>query len=72
MCRIQTGHIQATNIAVEDNLGEVTITAVYCHPKHNTKHNEYEHFFKTLGHSFEAKKHIQGVQTHDNKLTRTP
>jgi len=45
-------HLQATTIAVEDNLGEVTITAAYCPPKHNTKLAEYENFFKTLGHRF--------------------
>jgi hypothetical protein len=47
-------HIQATTIAIEDNLGEITITAVYCPPKHNNKYNEYERFFKTLGHRFIA------------------
>ena len=26
-------HLQATTIAVEDNLGEVTITAAYCPPQ---------------------------------------
>jgi hypothetical protein len=49
-------HIQATNITVEDNLGELTITAVYCPPppKNNTKYDGYELFFKTLGHRFIA------------------
>jgi hypothetical protein len=39
---------------VEDNLGEVTISAAYCPPKHNTKFAEYASFFKTLGHRFLA------------------
>ena len=47
-------YLQATSIAVEDNLGEITITAAYCPPKHNTKLAEYENFFKTLGHRFIA------------------
>jgi len=47
-------HIQAPSIVLEDNSGELTITAVYCPPKHNTKSDDYERFFQTLGHGFIA------------------
>jgi hypothetical protein len=47
-------HIQAASISVEDNLEALTITAVYCPPKHNNKYDEYERFFKTLRHRFIA------------------
>jgi len=47
-------HIQATSIVLEDQMGEITITAVYSPPKHNTKTIEYEQFFQTLGHLFIA------------------
>jgi hypothetical protein len=62
---------------VEDNLDELTITGVYCPSKHNTKYDEYERFFKTLGHRFiaggdyNAKKCLLGFQTHDYKRKRT-
>ena len=66
-------YLQTTSIAVEDYLGEVTITAAYCPPKHNTKLAEYENFFKTLEHrfiaggDFNAKNTAWGVQTHDKR-----
>jgi hypothetical protein len=69
-------HIQATSIAVEDNLDALTITAVYSPPKHNTKYDEYERFFKTLGYRFKArgdynaKKCLLGLLTHDYNRKR--
>ena len=30
-------HTQATNIAIEDNTGETTFSAIYCLPKHQNK-----------------------------------
>jgi exonuclease III len=41
-------HIQVTSIILEDQMGEITATAVYSPPKHNIKTIEYEHFFQTL------------------------
>jgi len=35
-----------------DNIGEITISAIYCPPKHNNKYEDYDHFFKTLGNRF--------------------
>jgi len=35
-------HIQATSIGLEDQMGEITVTAVYIPPKHNIKTIEYE------------------------------
>jgi exonuclease III len=49
-----TEHIQATSVVLKDNLGELTITAVYSPPKHNIKTIDYERFFQTLGHRFIA------------------
>jgi hypothetical protein len=55
---------------VEDYLGELTITAVYCPPKHNTKCDEYERFFKTLGHRFIAGSDYNAKNTSwDSRLT---
>jgi len=47
-------NIQATSIVLEDQMGEVTVTAFYNRPKHNIKTIEYEQFFRTLGHRFIA------------------
>jgi hypothetical protein len=47
-------HIRATGIVLEDQMGEITVTAVYSPPKHNIKTIEYKQFFQTLGHRFIA------------------
>jgi hypothetical protein len=47
-------HLEATSIAMEDYSGESTISDVYCPPKHSTKYDGYERFFKTLGHQLIA------------------
>ena len=70
--------IQATSIVLEDQMGEITVTAVYSPPKHNRKTTEYEQFFQTLGHRFiaggdyNAKKHVLGRQNNYNQRARTP
>jgi len=72
-------HSQATSIVLEDQMGEITVTAVYnSPPKHNIKTIEYEQFFQTLGHRFiaggdyNAKKHVLGRQNNYNQRARTP
>jgi exonuclease III len=49
-------HTQETSIVLEDQMGEITVTAVYSPPKHNihVETIEYEHFFQILGHRFLA------------------
>jgi exonuclease III len=51
-CRYE--NIQATSIAIEDNTGETTVSAIYCPPKHHNKYDDYDRFFKTLGNRFIA------------------
>jgi len=48
------GHIQATSIAIKDDIGELNIAAVYSPPKHVIKEADYTRFFRTLGHRFVA------------------
>lgn len=48
----QTEQIQATNVVVEDWLGPLTISAVYCPPKHKIKENDFALYFKTLENRF--------------------
>lgn len=45
-------HIQATSVTIDDWTGPLTITAVYCPPKHTIKENMFTDFFKSLGHRF--------------------
>lgn len=47
-------HIQATSIRVETLPYNLTITAVYCPPRHNIKREQYEEFLQTLGPKFIA------------------
>ncbi|PNF19341.1 putative RNA-directed DNA polymerase from transposon X-element [Cryptotermes secundus] len=45
-------NIQATSVVVQEHSSEITISSIYCPPKHNNKHKDFEHFFKTLGNNF--------------------
>jgi exonuclease III len=45
-------NIQATSISLEDNIGETTVSAIYCPPKHDNNYEDYDRFFKTLGNCF--------------------
>ena len=47
-------NIHATSISLEDSIRETTVSAIYCPPKHNDKHEDYDRFFKTLGNRFIA------------------
>jgi transposase len=47
-------HLQAASIVIEDYQGSMTISAIYCPPKHKNKKTEFDHFFKTLGNKFIA------------------
>jgi len=47
-------HIQATRIALRDDVGELNIAAVYSPPKHVIKEVDYTRFFHTRGHRFIA------------------
>jgi hypothetical protein len=40
-------NIQAARIAIEDNTGETTVSAIYCPPKHHNKYDDYDRFFNT-------------------------
>lgn len=44
--------LQATSVIIEDELSPLTISAIYCPPKHNNKKEDYEEFFQTLGNKF--------------------
>jgi len=47
-------HIQATSIALNDEVGELNIAAVYSPPKHTIREVDYIRFFHTLGHRYIA------------------
>jgi exonuclease III len=47
--KYEENHLQATSIKVGTLPYELTISAVYCPPRHNIKKEQFEHFFCTLG-----------------------
>lgn len=49
-----TERLQATSVNIEDKTGTITISAIYCPPKHINTKQHYEHFFQTLGNKFIA------------------
>jgi hypothetical protein len=50
--KYQQEHLQATSIVVEENSRTITISAVYCPPKHIIKKEQFEIFYHTLGARF--------------------
>jgi len=52
--KYQHEHIQATNIVIEDWYGPITVSAIYCPPKHTIKETHFSQFFQLLGHRFIA------------------
>ena len=57
-------HLQATSITVEDWVGPLTITAIYCPPKHTIKADQFQHFYTSLGHRFLAGGDYNTKHTH--------
>jgi hypothetical protein len=47
-------YLQASSIVLEDWLGPITLSAVYCPPRHIISQNQFERFFNTLGNRFIA------------------
>lgn len=47
-------YLQATTVCVNDTLGQVTISAVYCPPKYNNKKEHFENYLKSLGSKYIA------------------
>lgn len=50
----KTDHIQATSIQVNKLPRPITVTALYCPPRHKISKNQFSQFFKTLGPTFMA------------------
>lgn len=46
--------IQATNIVVYDWISNITVSALYCPPRHTIKESQFCEYFNTLGHRFIA------------------
>lgn len=50
--KYEEDYLQATTVVVEDWAGPLTISAVYCPPRHNISHQQFSMFFNTLGPRF--------------------
>jgi hypothetical protein len=58
-------------MVLEDHIEEISVTAVYSHPKHNIKTTDYEHFLQTLGHRFTAGGDYNAKNTYWGSRTTT-
>lgn len=50
----ETEHIQATSITVRDGIGNITVAAVYCPPKHSISEQQFQNFYDSFGQRFIA------------------
>src|SRR5436190_1777997 len=50
--KFQEDYLQATSVMVEDWAGPLTVSSVYCPPRHNISHEQFTMFFDTLGTRF--------------------
>ena len=69
----KTPHIQSTTISIKDHHGALSVSSIYCPPRHSIKKVQYEHFFNTLGSryivggDFNAKHNLWGSRTFNPK-----
>lgn len=70
--KFQHEHIQATNIVIEDWTGPITISAVYCPPKHIIKTGQFLQLFQSLGHRFIAGGDFNAKHPHWGSRLTTP
>lgn len=47
-------HFQATSSIVQDWMGQITLSAIYCPPKHTIKEVQFKTHFEALGNRFIA------------------
>jgi len=52
--KYEKDYLQATTVVVEDWLGPLTISAIYCPPKHTIKMEQFDDFYNSLGNRFIA------------------
>jgi hypothetical protein len=75
--KYEENHLQATSIKVRTLPYELTISAMYCPPRHNIKKKQFKHFFCTLdqrflaGGDYNSKKHLMGLNTNCYRRQRT-
>lgn len=70
--KFEQAHIQATSIMVDDWNGPISISAIYCPPKHNIKEQQFTTYFDTLGAhlvrgDYNAKNQQWGSHNHQRK-----
>lgn len=50
----QEAHLQATNVSIQHLNYSLTLSSVYCPPKHKISKDQFDHFFQSLGKHFVA------------------
>lgn len=64
--------MQATSIGIEDNMGNLTISSVYCPPKHVITEEKFSLYLRTLGNRFLSGGDWNAKHTHwGSRLTTT-
>lgn len=65
-------HLQATSVELQTSQGLLTISAVYCPPRHTNKRENYSNYFDSLGSNFIAGGDYNAKHTHwGSRLTTT-
>lgn len=44
--------LQATTITINESIGPINVSAIYCPPKHNIKHHMFDRYFQSLGNRY--------------------
>lgn len=52
MTAVKENYLQATNVKIKSNDGDIVISSIYFPPRHNVKCPEYQTFFDSLGQKF--------------------
>lgn len=68
----QLDYLQATSLVVEDWTGPLTLSAVYCPPRHVITQQQFENFFNNLGNKFLAGGDYNAKHQHWGSRLATP
>lgn len=50
--KFQQEHIQSSGVVIEDSIGPIALSSIYCPPKHKLKKEDFSDLFNRLGHRF--------------------
>jgi exonuclease III len=71
-CKYDKDYLQATSVIVDEWTGPLTISAVYCPPRHVITKDQFQQFYTTLGNQFLAGGDYNAKHTHWGSRLTTP